>query len=120
MEPGEKIVHKGVYLLPNALTTGAMFAGFYSIISGINGHYTAAAVASTSRPRPDIGRRATWRTHPDRLAHRRLTVRSVLRFVSGFHPTPPHGDAIPFGFGAVAFSDTDLHGADTAPSWAHD
>jgi len=45
MEPGEKIVHKGVFLLPNALTTGAMFAGFYSIISGINGHYTAAAVA---------------------------------------------------------------------------
>jgi len=45
MEPGEKTVHKGVFLLPNALTTGAMFAGFYSIISGINGHYTAAAVA---------------------------------------------------------------------------
>ena len=45
MEPGEKIVHKGVFLLPNALTTGALFAGFYSIIAGINGHYTAAAVA---------------------------------------------------------------------------
>ena len=45
MEPGGKIVHKGVFLLPNALTTGALFAGFYSIISGINGHYTAAAVA---------------------------------------------------------------------------
>jgi CDP-diacylglycerol--serine O-phosphatidyltransferase len=45
MEPSEKIVHKGVFLLPNALTTGAMFAGFYSIISGINGHYAAAAVA---------------------------------------------------------------------------
>ena len=28
MEPGEKKVHKGVFLLPNALTTGAMFAGF--------------------------------------------------------------------------------------------
>jgi CDP-diacylglycerol--serine O-phosphatidyltransferase len=45
MEPSEKIVHKGVFLLPNALTTGAMFAGFYSIISGINGHFAAAAVA---------------------------------------------------------------------------
>lgn len=45
MEPGEKKVHKGVYLLPNALTTGAMFAGFYSIIAGINGHYSAAAMA---------------------------------------------------------------------------
>jgi len=45
MDPGGKIIHKGVFLLPNALTTGALFAGFYSIISGINGHYTAAAVA---------------------------------------------------------------------------
>ncbi|NNK32984.1 MAG: CDP-diacylglycerol--serine O-phosphatidyltransferase [Xanthomonadales bacterium] len=45
MEPGEKKIHKGVYLLPNALTTGALFAGFYSIIAGINGHYVAGAVA---------------------------------------------------------------------------
>jgi CDP-diacylglycerol--serine O-phosphatidyltransferase len=45
MEQGEKKIHKGVFLLPNALTTGALFAGFYSIISGINGHYIAAAVA---------------------------------------------------------------------------
>jgi len=45
MEPAERKVHKGVFLLPNALTTGAMFAGFYSIISGINGHYIAGAVA---------------------------------------------------------------------------
>ena len=45
MESGEKIVHKGVFLLPNALTTGALFAGFYSIISGINGHFIAASVA---------------------------------------------------------------------------
>lgn len=45
MEPGEKKVHKGVFLLPNALTTGAMFAGFYSIISGINGYFIAGAVA---------------------------------------------------------------------------
>ena len=44
-EPNEKKVHRGVYLLPNALTTGALFAGFFSIISGINGHYTAGAVA---------------------------------------------------------------------------
>jgi CDP-diacylglycerol--serine O-phosphatidyltransferase len=45
MESGGKKIHRGVYLLPNALTTGAMFAGFYSIIAGINGHYVAAAVA---------------------------------------------------------------------------
>ncbi len=45
MDPAEKRFHKGVFLLPNALTTGALFAGFYSIISGINGHYTASAIA---------------------------------------------------------------------------
>ncbi len=45
MEKSEKKIHKGVFLLPNALTTGALFAGFYSIISGINGHYVAAAIA---------------------------------------------------------------------------
>jgi CDP-diacylglycerol--serine O-phosphatidyltransferase len=45
MEPGEKKIHRGVFLLPNALTTGALFAGFYSIIAGINGHYIAAAIA---------------------------------------------------------------------------
>jgi CDP-diacylglycerol--serine O-phosphatidyltransferase len=45
MEPVEKKIPKGVYLLPNALTTGAMFAGFYSIIAGINGHFITAAVA---------------------------------------------------------------------------
>jgi CDP-diacylglycerol--serine O-phosphatidyltransferase len=45
MEAGDKKVHKGVFLLPNALTTGAMFAGFYSIIAGISGHFIAAAVA---------------------------------------------------------------------------
>jgi CDP-diacylglycerol--serine O-phosphatidyltransferase len=36
---------KGVYLLPNLLTTAALFSGFYAIISGVNGHFEAAAVA---------------------------------------------------------------------------
>ncbi len=45
MEPGNRKIRKGVYLLPNALTTGALFAGFFSIISGINGHFVAGAVA---------------------------------------------------------------------------
>ncbi|MGD8385205.1 MAG: CDP-diacylglycerol--serine O-phosphatidyltransferase [Lysobacterales bacterium] len=36
---------RGVFLLPNLLTSGALFAGFYSIISGINGRFEAAAVA---------------------------------------------------------------------------
>ncbi|NND43752.1 MAG: CDP-diacylglycerol--serine O-phosphatidyltransferase [Xanthomonadales bacterium] len=45
MGPGKTIRQHGVFLLPNALTTGALFAGFYSIIAGINGDFSAAAVA---------------------------------------------------------------------------
>ena len=45
MSPAKKIRKSGVFLLPNALTTGALFAGFYSIIAGINGQYAAAAIA---------------------------------------------------------------------------
>jgi CDP-diacylglycerol--serine O-phosphatidyltransferase len=37
--------HRGIYLLPNLFTTGAMFSGFYAITSAINGHFEAAAVA---------------------------------------------------------------------------
>ncbi len=33
---------KGIYLLPNLFTTGALFAGFYSIIAGIQGKYEMA------------------------------------------------------------------------------
>ncbi|MEO8460702.1 MAG: CDP-diacylglycerol--serine O-phosphatidyltransferase [Dokdonella sp.] len=36
---------RGIYLLPNLLTTGAMFAGFYAIISAIGGRYSEAAIA---------------------------------------------------------------------------
>ncbi len=36
---------RGIYLLPNLFTTGAMFAGFFAIISAIDGHFQAAAVA---------------------------------------------------------------------------
>jgi CDP-diacylglycerol--serine O-phosphatidyltransferase len=36
---------RGIYLLPNLFTTGAMFAGFYAIIAGIGGHYIDAAIA---------------------------------------------------------------------------
>ena len=35
---------RGIYLLPNLLTTGALFAGFYAIVASMNGQYGAAAV----------------------------------------------------------------------------
>ena len=35
----------GIYLLPNLLTTSALFAGFYGIVASINGRFEAAAIA---------------------------------------------------------------------------
>jgi len=37
--------HRGIYLLPNLLTTGAMFAGFYAIVAAIGGNYSDAVIA---------------------------------------------------------------------------
>ncbi len=44
-ENGRPVRKKGVYLLPNLFTTAALFSGFYAIISGMNGHFEAAALA---------------------------------------------------------------------------
>lgn len=38
-------VRRGVYLLPNLFTTGGLFAGFFAIVSAINGRFEAAAIA---------------------------------------------------------------------------
>lgn len=45
MPSDKSIRRKGVYLLPNLLTSAALFAGFYSIIKGISGDYEASAIA---------------------------------------------------------------------------
>jgi len=45
MNSDKSIRRRGVYLLPNLLTSAALFAGFYSIISGINGKFEPAAIA---------------------------------------------------------------------------
>jgi CDP-diacylglycerol--serine O-phosphatidyltransferase len=36
---------KGIFLLPNLLTTGGLFAGFYSIVAAIDGNFEASAWA---------------------------------------------------------------------------
>ncbi|MEI6545543.1 MAG: CDP-diacylglycerol--serine O-phosphatidyltransferase [Burkholderiales bacterium] len=36
---------RGVYLLPNAFTTGNLFAGFFAIVQAMNGRFEVAAVA---------------------------------------------------------------------------
>jgi len=42
---GSKVRRKGVYLLPNALTTASLFSGFYAIVSAANGVFDNAAIA---------------------------------------------------------------------------
>ncbi len=36
---------RGIYLLPNAFTTAALFCGFYAIVMAMNNHYQQAAIA---------------------------------------------------------------------------
>ena len=44
-EQGVKVRHRGIYLLPNLFTTGALFAGFFSIVSALRGDFDLAALA---------------------------------------------------------------------------
>jgi len=38
-------IKKGVYLLPNLLTSASLFGGFYAVIASLDGHFVNAAVA---------------------------------------------------------------------------
>ena len=40
-----KSFNKGIYLLPNLMTTAALFAGFYAVIAGIQGNFEQGAIA---------------------------------------------------------------------------
>lgn len=44
-EGGKKVRHRGVYLLPNLFTTGALFSGFYAIVVSMSGQFEAASIA---------------------------------------------------------------------------
>src|SRR4030067_72038 len=65
-----------------------------------------------------LGLEARRNTTPNRVRHP-----TDRQFTSGCSP-PRHAmtrnDAVTFGYGAVAHSDTDFHRADLAPSRAHD
>jgi len=41
----EEMRRKGIYLLPNLLTTSGLFAGFYAIAAAMNNRFEAAAIA---------------------------------------------------------------------------
>lgn len=45
-QPGEAVKRgRGVYWLPNLLTTGTLFGGFYAIVAAIDGNYERAGIA---------------------------------------------------------------------------
>src|SRR3546814_7874691 len=37
--------HRSIYLLPNAFTTAALFAGFYAVVQAMNDRFEVAAIA---------------------------------------------------------------------------
>jgi len=41
----ERLPQRGIYLLPNLLTTAALFAGFYAIVAAMKGYFDTAAIA---------------------------------------------------------------------------
>ncbi len=45
MNSPEKKLRKGIYLLPNLFTTGALFAGFYAIVAATTDQFGQAAIA---------------------------------------------------------------------------
>ena len=44
-EGGKQIRRRGIYLLPNLLTLGALFSGFYAVIAGMSGNFNEAGWA---------------------------------------------------------------------------
>ena len=66
--PAERPRRRGVFLLPNLLTTAALFAGFYAIVAAIDGNFDRAAIAIFGAMLFDglDGRVARW-THTESL-----------------------------------------------------
>lgn len=44
-EGGRTVTRRGVYLLPNLFTTGALFCGFYAVIAAMRGDFESAPIA---------------------------------------------------------------------------
>lgn len=44
-ENGQTVKRRGVYLLPNLFTTGALFCGFYAVVAAMRGDYETAPIA---------------------------------------------------------------------------
>ncbi len=44
-ESGPNTTRRGIYVLPNLLTTGCLFFGFYAIVAAIDGNFARAGIA---------------------------------------------------------------------------
>lgn len=44
-ENGRTVRQRGVYLLPNLFTTGALFSGFYAVVAAMRGDFVSAPIA---------------------------------------------------------------------------
>ena len=66
--PPPRPVRRGVFLLPNLLTTGTLFSGFYAIVAAIDGNFDRASIAIFGAMLFDglDGRVARW-THTETL-----------------------------------------------------
>ncbi len=58
----DRFRRRGIYLLPNLITTGALFAGFFAIVAAVNTNYIGAALAIFTAGAFDTldGRVARW------------------------------------------------------------
>lgn len=73
---------RGIYLLPNLITTGALFAGFYAIVAGMNGHFIAAALGIFVAMALDTadGRVARWTRSESRFGAEYDSLSDMVAF----------------------------------------
>jgi hypothetical protein len=48
-ENGKTVRRRGIFLLPNLITTGGLFCGFYAIVASMRGDFESAAIAIFSQ-----------------------------------------------------------------------
>jgi len=85
-ETGEvKSRRRGIYLLPNLITTGALFAGFFAIVAGMNGDFVAAALAIIVAALLDTadGRVARWTKTESRFGAEYDSLSDMVAFGVG-------------------------------------
>jgi len=85
-EPGEaKSRRRGIYLLPNLITSGALFAGFFAIVAGMKGDFVAAALAIIVAGLLDTadGRVARWTRTESRFGAEYDSLSDMVAFGVG-------------------------------------